>query len=55
MNNTYAKVFKLLMLFWMIVIGLYLLNLLLENLDTLQAVFHHFEVWLKRYVSSFFS
>ncbi len=55
MNNTYAKVFKLLILFWIIVIGFYLLNLLLQNLDTVQEVLHHFMGWLKQYLSSLFS
>ena len=55
MNNTYAKVFKLLVLFWVIVIGFYLLNLLLQNVDTVQATLHDVEGWLKRYLSSVFS
>ncbi|SFV89901.1 hypothetical protein MNB_SV-4-49 [hydrothermal vent metagenome] len=55
MNNTYAKVFKLLILFWIIVIGFYVLNLLLKNFDTVQIVLHYIEAWMKRHILPLFS
>ncbi len=48
MGNAYAKVFKLLLAFWMIVILLYILNLVLQHFDTVQAVLQHLKVWLKK-------